>query len=129
MVKHKWLQLKSGSVYGWSSSLAKARGAFPVSDQVAADYFRSKGADSEFTRAHPPGAAPDAADYEVALKPSPRQASLAAKKAKALAAKQALQAASKASKAVQEAAKVETAGPLSPEQVKELIDGTASADS
>ncbi len=50
----KWLQLRSGAVYHWSKSLAKASGAFVVGPQVAADWFRSIGAENEITKAYPP---------------------------------------------------------------------------
>ncbi len=50
----QWLQLRSGAVYHWSESLAKAAGSFVVSPQVAADWFRSIGADNETTKAYPP---------------------------------------------------------------------------
>ena len=50
----QWLQLRSGAVYHWSKALAKASGSFVVSPQVAADWFRSIGANNETTRAYPP---------------------------------------------------------------------------
>ncbi len=50
----KWLQLRSGAVYHWSESLAKAAGSFVVSPQVAADWFRSIGADNELMKEYPP---------------------------------------------------------------------------
>ena len=50
----QWLQLRSGAVYHWSESLAKAAGSFIVGPQVAADWFRSIGGDNELTKAYPP---------------------------------------------------------------------------
>ena len=50
----KWLQLRSGAVYNWSEALAKASGSFIVSPQIAADWFRSIGADNDVTKAYPP---------------------------------------------------------------------------
>jgi len=50
----RWLKLRSGAVYAWSESLAKASGAYLVSAQEAADWFRSIGGDNEITRKYPP---------------------------------------------------------------------------
>jgi len=51
---YRFIKTRSGAVYHWSERLAKASGSFPVSDQVAADYFRSIGADNAVTKANPP---------------------------------------------------------------------------
>ncbi len=52
----QWLQLRSGAVYHWSETLARASGAFIVGPQVAADWFRSIGAENKITKAYPPEA-------------------------------------------------------------------------
>ena len=50
----RWLKLRSGAVYAWSESLAKASGAYLCSPQEAADWFRSIGGDNYLTKEYPP---------------------------------------------------------------------------
>ncbi len=83
----QWLQLRSGAVYHWSESLAKASGAFKVSPQVAADWFRSIGAVNETTKAYPPEeevlAVADIDVEEDGPAPAPRKTNRRPKKAPA----------------------------------------------
>lgn len=50
----KWIKTRNGAVYAWNERLAEARGAYVVSAQEAADYFRSVGAENELTKKYPP---------------------------------------------------------------------------
>jgi hypothetical protein len=49
----KYLQLRTGVIFHYSESLAKGKGVFEVSRQVAADWFREQGVTNDLTNAYP----------------------------------------------------------------------------
>lgn len=53
-IPKRFVRLASGAVYAWTEMLAKMRNATEVTAQVAADYYRTLGADNELTQKYPP---------------------------------------------------------------------------
>ena len=68
----RYLQLRTGVIFHYSESLAKGKGTFEVSAQVAADWFRGEGVENDLTRAYPPIAEILATASEETDEPKPK---------------------------------------------------------